>query len=107
MERAEEDGCAVGTRDHEIFLDKEVTVLMRDGKYFRGTLRSFDQFNNIALENMAECIFFGDAFAERPCGLNVIRGESIVFIGIPKVGFRYMRREKWGSRQEQTGDGAR
>lgn len=91
----------VGTRDNEAFLDKKVLVLMRDGKYFYGTFRSFDQFNNITLEHAAERVFFEDMFSDKRIGLHVIRGENIVLIGCPKPVLRPLKKVNWEHIQER------
>lgn len=89
------DEHITGTRDNEMFLDKKVVVYMRDGKYLYGIFRSFDQFSNITLENAIERIFFENMFSERKVGLQIIRGESIVFIGIPKLDLSSFRKVDW------------
>ena len=76
-----EDEC-IGIRDSEEFLDKQTVVHTKDGKYFFGKFRSFDQFQNITLENTVERIFCDDIYCEKRVGLYVIRGESVVFFGI-------------------------
>ena len=62
-------------------LDKKILVLLRDGKKVIGTLRSFDQFANIVLEEAVERIVVGKQYADVPLGLYVIRGENTVLIG--------------------------
>lgn len=89
------DEPIIGTRDNEMFLDKKVVVHMRDGKYLYGIFRSFDQFSNITLENATERIFFENMFSERKVGLHIIRGESIVFIGIPRLDLSRFRKVDW------------
>ena len=56
-------------------------MLLRDGKKVIGTLRSFDQFANIVLEEAVERIVVGKQYADVPLGLYVIRGENTVLIG--------------------------
>lgn len=89
------DEPIIGTHDNEMFLDKKVVVHMRDGKYLYGIFRSFDQFSNITLENATERIFFENMFSERKVGLHIIRGESIVFIGIPKLDLSRFKKVDW------------
>lgn len=79
MEATEE---ILGTKDNEQFLDKVVIVVMKDGKCLHGIFRSFDQFNNITLENVTERVYEDDKYTERNFDLFVIRGESIFFFGI-------------------------
>ncbi|RVD91335.1 LSM domain-containing protein [Tubulinosema ratisbonensis] len=74
----------LGTKDNEQFLDKPVIVVMKDGKCLQGIFRSFDQFNNITLEDVNEREYQEGMFKERNIDLFVIRGESIFFFGIGK-----------------------
>ena len=60
---------------------EKILVLLRDGKKVIGTLRSFDQFANIVLEEAVERIVVGKQYADVPLGLYVIRGENTVLIG--------------------------
>lgn len=96
------DEPIIGTRDNEMFLDKKVVVHMRDGKYLYGTFRSFDQFGNITLESATERIFFENMFSERKVGLHIIRGESIVFVGIPKLDLSRFKKVEWGMVAEKV-----
>ena len=51
------------------------------GKCFYGTLRSFDQFTNLVLENCFERVFVGGSqYGELRRGLFVIRGENIILV---------------------------
>lgn len=69
-----------GTKDYEEFLDQNVTVVMKDGKYISGILRSFDQFCNVTIENGIERIIYKLEYSEKNVGLYVIRGENVVLI---------------------------
>lgn len=91
----------IGSRENEVFLDKKAVVLMRDGKYFYGTFRSFDQFNNITLEDAVERVFFENMFSEKKVGLYVIRGESIVLVGVPRSDLGALKRVAWNIIQEK------
>jgi U6 snRNA-associated Sm-like protein LSm1 len=63
-------------------LDKRVLVYLRDGRFFVGYLRSFDQYANLALEDTFERVVVNnEAFADVPCGLQVFRGENVVLFG--------------------------
>ncbi|ELQ75126.1 Small Nuclear ribonucleoprotein splicing factor [Trachipleistophora hominis] len=77
-----------GTKDYEIFLDNHVVIYLHDGRYMYGILRSFDQFNNITLEQTVCRIFIDDEYAERRLGLHVIRGENIILIGVSQIKLR-------------------
>ena len=50
------------------------------GSKLFGTLRSFDQFTNLVLEDTVERVFVGSSYGERRRGLFVIRGENIVLL---------------------------
>ena len=81
-------------------------VVLRDGRKLHGVLRSYDQFGtppgvsslpgvertiffpplfgglaNLVLEDTVERIYAGDTFAEKWCGLFLIRGENVVLLG--------------------------
>lgn len=71
----------VGLRTLEEFLDKRICVLLRDGKYVAGALRSFDQYHNLLIEDVQEWVFHGDEYGERATDVSVVRGENIVFLG--------------------------
>ena len=46
-----------------------------------GTLRSFDQFANIVLENAVERMIVGTHYSDVPLGLYIVRGENVVLMG--------------------------
>lgn len=77
----------VDDREFENYLEKNVTVVLKDNRYLYGTFKSYDQYNSITLNFVVERIFYEDQFAERRQGLVVVRGESIVLIGLctPKL----------------------
>lgn len=54
---------------------------MRDGVHIVGTLRSFDQYSNIVLEDAVERRNVGNKAVDVPLGLFVLRSESIVLLG--------------------------
>merc|ERR1712137_1507590 len=62
-------------------LDKRILVVLRDGRTLIGTLRSFDHFANVVLENTTERLFVGNVYGDIPLGLFVVRGDNIVLIG--------------------------
>lgn len=72
----------VGTTDYHEYLDKKVIVLLWDGKYLNGRLRSFDQFNSIALENVVEMMFYDRYYTNEKHKVYVVRGENVVMIGL-------------------------
>ncbi|KAI5170783.1 U6 snRNA-associated Sm-like protein LSm1 [Nematocida sp. LUAm3] len=76
MEKQEEHG----TRVLEEYLDKEVVVGLRDGSYVYGTLRSFDQYHNVLLENTKEiCVIEGE-YTEETSEVYMLRGENMVLL---------------------------
>ncbi|ETW02170.1 hypothetical protein H310_05739 [Aphanomyces invadans] len=62
-------------------LDKQLLVVLRDGRHLVGMLRSFDQFSNIVLEGTCERHIVGNTYCDIPLGLYIIRGENIVLMG--------------------------
>lgn len=82
----------LGTRECEIFLDKNVVVQMYDGQLLYGVLRSFDQFNNITLENCLLRVFKNQMYYQKPLGLQMIRGENIIFFGITRLNIQEFQR---------------
>ncbi|KAM0675285.1 hypothetical protein GVAV_001110 [Gurleya vavrai] len=82
----------IGTKDYEIFLDKNITILLWDGRYFNGILRSFDQFNSITLEKCKETLYFDNLYSEIDRGTFVIRGENIIFLGIKENSNKKMKK---------------
>ena len=62
-------------------LDKKILVVLRDNSKILGTLRSFDQFANIVLENAFERIIVGANYSDIPLGLYIVRGENVVLMG--------------------------
>lgn len=71
-----------GIHEYEDFLDQDIVVQMYNGQLLYGLLRSFDQFNNIALEKCVERVFQDGKYSEREIGLYMIRGENIVLLGL-------------------------
>jgi len=63
-------------------LDKPLMVVLRDGRKLVGTLRTFDQYSNIVLEDTSERRIFNDMFTDVRLGLYLIRGENIVIMGV-------------------------
>eukprot|EP00013_Stygamoeba_regulata_P000908 CAMPEP_0177628230 /NCGR_PEP_ID=MMETSP0447-20121125/20_1 /TAXON_ID=0 /ORGANISM="Stygamoeba regulata, Strain BSH-02190019" /LENGTH=129 /DNA_ID=CAMNT_0019129463 /DNA_START=107 /DNA_END=496 /DNA_ORIENTATION=- len=63
-------------------LDRQLLVVLRDGRTIVGTLRTFDQFANIVLEDPHERVFADGKYAELPMGCTFIaRGENVALIG--------------------------
>ncbi|CAF1617488.1 unnamed protein product [Rotaria magnacalcarata] len=62
-------------------IDKQLMVMLRDGRTLIAFLRSLDQFGNLVLHQAFERICIGRQYADIPRGLFVIRGENVLFIG--------------------------
>lgn len=66
-------------------LDKQLMIVLRDGRHLVGKLRSFDQFSNMVMEDTSErhiCCKNGVSyFNDVPLGLYVVRGDSMVLLG--------------------------
>ncbi|KAL0486654.1 U6 snRNA-associated Sm-like protein [Acrasis kona] len=62
-------------------LDKQVLVVLRDGKKLIGTLRSYDQFANMVLESTVERIVVGNQYSDLTLGLYMVRGENVILMG--------------------------
>ncbi|KAJ3207569.1 SM-like, degradation of cytoplasmic mRNAs and positively regulates transcription initiation [Clydaea vesicula] len=61
--------------------DKKLSVSLRDGRTFIGTLRTYDQFANLVLQDTIERTIVGDIYGEVQHGIFVIRGENVVLLG--------------------------
>lgn len=75
----------IGTDDYCEYLDKEVIILLWDGKYLNGTLRSFDQFNSVILENIQEITFCDKHYTFVKQDVLVVRGENIIMLGVGEL----------------------
>ncbi|KAG0733058.1 hypothetical protein G6F57_002678 [Rhizopus arrhizus] len=62
-------------------IDKKLMVVLRDGRKLIGTLRSFDQFANLVLQDTIERIYVGQCYGDIPRGIFLIRGENVVLLG--------------------------
>jgi len=62
-------------------LDRLLIVQLRDGRKFRGTLITFDQYSNIVLNNSVELLIESPFYAESSIGIQLLRGENIVLLG--------------------------
>ena len=61
-------------------LDKRILVILRDGRHLIGSMRSFDQYSNIVLEDTLERHIGGNLYCDIYLGLYVVRGESLVML---------------------------
>ena len=62
-------------------VDKQLMVILRDGKTLIGYLRSIDQYANLLLSNTIERIYVGNKYGDIPRGVYIVRGENVVLIG--------------------------
>ncbi|CAD26651.1 U6 snRNA-ASSOCIATED SMALL RIBONUCLEOPROTEIN (Sm-LIKE PROTEIN) [Encephalitozoon cuniculi GB-M1] len=93
------------TRDYEKYLEQEVVVMLRDGRYLYGVMKSFDQFNSVTLDGVIERIFHDTRYAERRHELFIIRGENITMIGLspPDVEEGLEQADFWALKNEILG----
>ncbi|ADM11584.1 U6 snRNA-associated small Sm-like ribonucleoprotein [Encephalitozoon intestinalis ATCC 50506] len=90
------------TRDYEKYLEQEVVVMLRDGRYLYGVMKSFDQFNSITLDKVIERIFHDGKYGERKHELFIVRGENITMIGLksPEIAEELTQVNFWDLREE-------
>ena len=62
-------------------LDRRVILILRDGKHLVGTIRSFDQYSNMVLEDSFERVIVGKKYSDIPLGLYIVRGDNMVLCG--------------------------
>eukprot|EP01040_Poterioochromonas_malhamensis_P006297 gene6297-6776_t len=62
-------------------IDTRLLIVLRDGRNLIGTLRSFDQYLNLVLEDTVERVYFEDLYAEISVGLFLLRGDNVVIFG--------------------------
>ncbi len=62
-------------------VDKQLMVILRDGKTLIGYLRSIDQYANLLLSNTIERVYVGNKYGDVPRGVYIVRGENVVLIG--------------------------
>ena len=78
-----------------------VMILLRDGKHLIGTIRSFDQYSNIVLEDTSERFVYGKKYADMPLGLFVVRGDNLVLCGEIDTAFessdKYLEKVEYGT----------
>lgn len=82
----------VDDREFENYLEKNVTVVLKDNKHLYGCFKSYDQYNSITLNFVVERIFQKDQYSEKRQGLMVVRGESIVLIGLCTPDIRFLKK---------------
>jgi U6 snRNA-associated Sm-like protein LSm1 len=62
-------------------VDKQLMVVLRDGRTLIGYLRSIDQYANLLLSKTIERIHVGKKYGDIPRGIYLVRGENVVLIG--------------------------
>jgi len=62
-------------------LDRNIMLVLRDGRVLIGTLSSYDQYGSIVLSNSKERLVAKNKFADVDMGLYMIRGENIMLLG--------------------------
>ena len=62
-------------------IDKQLMVILRDGRTLIGYLRSIDQYANLLLSSTIERIHVGTKYGDIPRGVYMIRGENVVLLG--------------------------
>jgi len=66
---------------------KPVTVLTCDGRLISGTLRGYDQLQNLVLQKSHETLYSVDSPPERiELGLCVVRGDNVAVIADGEIG---------------------
>jgi U6 snRNA-associated Sm-like protein LSm8 len=66
---------------------KPVTVLTCDGRLISGTLRGYDQLQNLVLQKSYETVYSRDSPPERiELGLFVVRGDNVAVITNGEIG---------------------
>lgn len=108
-------------------LDRPIMVVLRDGRHLLGTLRSFDQFSNMVMEDVVErrIVAMGAGagagtgagtggkeaeptrsyYTDVPLGLFMVRGDSMVLLG--EVDDRHLApREADGDGEGEGGGGS-
>lgn len=63
------------------YVDKKVSLTLRDGTIIVGILRSFDQFGSLVLQDTVEKIYCGSIYAERDLGVYLVRGDFVALVG--------------------------
>ncbi|KAJ1437477.1 LSM1 protein, partial [Ochromonadaceae sp. CCMP2298] len=62
-------------------IDTKILIVLRDGRNLIGTLRSFDQYVNLILEDTFERVVFQGKYCDIPLGLFLVRGDNLVLLG--------------------------
>lgn len=63
-------------------LDKEIYVVLRDGRQFTGIFRSFDQYGSLCLERSFEVFSTQNCYNEVYQGCMIFRGDNLMLCGL-------------------------
>lgn len=63
------------------YVDKKVTLTLRDSTIVVGILRSFDQFGSFVLQDAVEKIYIDNFYATRDLGVYLVRGDTVALLG--------------------------
>ena len=67
----------------EPYLQKTISVITKDGSHIVGTLKGYDQFINVVLNDSHERVYSQHQGVEKiTLGLYVIRGDNIAVVGL-------------------------
>eukprot|EP01070_Trichotokara_eunicae_P007355 Trichotokara_eunicae@DN5390_c0_g1_i14.p1 len=58
-----------------------MVLVLRDGRIFRGRLRTFDTFGNLVITECFEIFIELNKYAELYMGVFVVRGENLSYCG--------------------------
>ncbi|ORD94644.1 LSM1 [Enterospora canceri] len=72
----------VDFREYERYVNKTVVVVLKSLQFLYGSLKSYDQYNNISLNFTTQRIFHENTYAEKNLGLVSVRGENVVVIAV-------------------------
>ncbi|EDQ31329.1 U6 snRNA-associated Sm-like protein LSm8 [Enterocytozoon bieneusi H348] len=76
--------ASIDLMEYSSYVDKNVVVILKDNSLLYGTLKSYDQYNNISLNYAVQRIFHNNQYAEKMIGFIVIRGDTIVMISLAR-----------------------
>jgi U6 snRNA-associated Sm-like protein LSm1 len=74
--------CMCGVVVSDFLCPERVVVVLRDRKNVFGTLRSFDSYASVVLEDAFERIYVGGSFGDVPLeGWFIVRAENVILLG--------------------------
>eukprot|EP00050_Salpingoeca_kvevrii_P007682 m.297810 g.297810 ORF g.297810 m.297810 type:complete len:92 (+) comp13705_c0_seq1:3-278(+) len=63
------------------FVNRTVSVITQDGRFFVGTLRGHDHLTNLILDKSHERVFSAQGVEKVDLGLYIIRGDNVALVG--------------------------